>query len=500
MRSSGCRAGRSRAVSEGGVIAERARKGPLELAAVAALVGLAAWLRLRHLGLAQFNDDQAVALRIAHDILHGDIRTVGLTSSSGAANPPLYVYLVAAVTGIHHGLIFATVSVAILSILAVALTCVIVRPRFGGAVALVATALFATAPWAVLYGRHLWQQDYLPLVTVALLWSLFVVLERDRTRAALLVPVLFVVAFQLNLSAVALIIPVGALFAYRARDIDWRAVGVGVAIGVLSLGTWLAHNAKHGFRDFRLIVDNGRGHGGAAGGGTIEAIRQTIHLVSAEGWTFITGAHHEGGVWWTLGRAAGIAVIALLVLGMVTTLARVVRDGRHPQLDTARRALLVVWLVGLPLSYLTSSRSGVGPHYLIITYPVSFLLAALGLADAAALVRQRQGVVAVAGGAAIAAAYVAFTLSFQSFVREHGGTSGTYGIVYDDTKALAAASRARGLHVDFASAEYLAWGHVGAPAGTKVIVTMRNRLKDQSPLPCAGRRRSFGPIDACFPP
>jgi 4-amino-4-deoxy-L-arabinose transferase-like glycosyltransferase len=470
-----------------------------EPAGATAIVVLAAWLRLRHLGLAQFNDDQAVALRIAHDILHGDVRTVGLTSSSGAANPPLYVYIVAVVSGIHHGLIFATQSTAVLSVLAVALTYVMVRPRFGGTVALVTTALFATAPWSVLYGRHLWQQDYLPLVTVVLLWSLFVVLERDHTRVALLVPALFIVAFQLNMSAVALIIPIGALLAYRARDVNWRAVVVGSVIGVLSLGTWLAHNAKHGFRDFRLIVDNGRGHGGTAGGGTIEAVRQTIHLVSAEGWTFITGAQHQNGAAWTLGRIAGIVVIVLLVLGMATAIARVVRDGRHPAIDTARRALLVVWLVGTPLSYITSSRSGVGPHYLIISYPISFLLAALGLADAAALVRRRAVVISLAGAAAIAAAFVAFTLSFQSFVQQHGGTSGTYGPIYDDTAALAAAAHAHHLHVDFASAEYLAWGHVGAPAGTKRIITVRNRLKDTSPLPCSGQRQRFGPFEACIP-
>jgi Dolichyl-phosphate-mannose-protein mannosyltransferase len=470
-----------------------------ESAGAAAVVVLAAWLRLRHLGLAQFNDDQAIALRIAHDILHGDVRTVGLTSSSGAANPPLYVYIVAVVVGIHHGLIFATQSTAVLSVIAVALTYAIVRPRFGGVVALVTTALFATAPWAVLYGRHLWQQDYLPIVTVGLLWSLFVVLERDRTRVALLVPLLFVIAFQLNMSAVALIIPIGALLAYRARDVNWGAVVIGATVGVLSLGTWLAHNAKHGFRDFRLIVDNGRGHGGAAGGGTIEAIRQTIHLVSAEGWTFITGAQHEGGAAWTLGRVAGIVVIVLFLLGTATALARVVRDGRHPEIGTARRALLVIWLLGVPLSYITSSRSGVGPHYLIISYPVSFLLAALGLADVTALLRRRSAVVSVAAAAAIAAAFVAFTLSFQSFVKRHHGTTGNYGPVYDDTAALAAAAHAAHLHVDFASAEYLAWGHVGAPEGTTIIITVRNRLRDRSPLPCTGQRRTFGPYDTCFP-
>jgi hypothetical protein len=333
-----------------------------------------------------------------------------------------------------------------------------------------------------------------------LLWSLFVVLERDRTRVALLVPVLFAIAISLNLSAVALILPIGALIAYRARDVDWRALIAGTVVGVLLLAPWLAHNAKHGFRDFGLIVTNGRGrHGGAPGTGLIEAVRQTINLVSTEGWSSVTGAQHQGGAAWTLGRAAGIVVIVLLVVGMATLLARVVRDGRHPRIDTARRALLLVWLVGICLAYITSSRSGVGPHYLIVSYPVSFLLAALGLADAAALVRRRSSFIALGAAAAIAAAFVAFTLSFQTFVRHHDGTAGTYGVIYDDTAALAAAVHASNLHVAYASAEYLAWGHLNVPSGAKHFVTVRVRLRDHAPLSCSGQRRWFGPIEACFP-
>src|SRR5579864_2858915 len=110
-------------------------------AGVTAILALAAWLRLRHLGLVTFHDDQAIALRIAHDILHGDVRTIGLASSSGAANPPLYVYIVAVFVAIHDGALFATGSVAVLSVVAVALALFVVRPRFGGTVALVTIAL-----------------------------------------------------------------------------------------------------------------------------------------------------------------------------------------------------------------------------------------------------------------------------------------------------------------------------------------------------------------------
>jgi 4-amino-4-deoxy-L-arabinose transferase-like glycosyltransferase len=480
----------------------------------AALVALAAWLRLRHLGLAEFKSDEAIALRIGHDILHGDLRTVGLTSSSGAANPPLYVYVVAALLAVSRSPLFATGVVAVLAVIAVALTFVVLRPRFGALVALLAAGFFATAPWAVLYGRHLWQQDFLPIVTVALLWSLFVVLERAGSRVVLLVPVLLSIAIQLNLSSVALALPVLAVLVYRARGIRWLSLGAGIGLGLLLLGPWLAHDAKHGFHDLVLITENGRGHGSSARGtGTIEAVRQTVHLVGAGGWSFVVGASrtafaHDAGAAWTLGRVAGVAVVVLLVVGMLTSAVVVARGvrraGSWPFVEVddepARRALLLVWLVGIWLSYLSSRASGVGPHYLIVSYPVSFVLAALGLVDVAGLLGDRgAGMLAPAVAAAIVAGYVAFDLSFQRFVQREGGTAGDYGVIYDDTAALAAAVRARGLQADDPVTEYLVWGKLGPPEGVTPQVRTRNRLRDASPLPCSGVRRAFGPLEACFP-
>ena len=457
---------------------------------------LGAWLRLRHLDLAEYDDDQAIALRIGHDILQGNIRTVGLASSSGASNPPLYVYMVAVFVAIHDGLLFATATVAVASLIAIVLTYLLVRRRFGGIVALTTAALFATAPWAVLYGRHLWQQDYLPLVTTGLLWSGFVVLERERTRVAALVPFLFVVAVQLNLSALALVVPLVVLLAYRARHVDWRAALLGAGVGLLSLAPWLAHVAKHRLHDVGLFFANGRGHhGGTPGGGAVEAVIQTINVASAEGWSYVTGAQHQATWAWTLGRVAGLAVLAFLAVGIVTSVVRAVRERQAPSLDTQRRAFLVVWLVGICVVYLPSTRGGVGPHYLLVDYPVSFLLAALGLSDVAG----RR--VAIGAVAAIAAGFVVFTLSFQSFVAAHEGTTGTYDVTYRQSAALAAAVREQGLHVGYGRAEYLVSGHLGVPDGTppRDIVEVRDRLRDQSPLPCSGRRRWFGPLEACFP-
>jgi hypothetical protein len=72
-------------------------------------------------------------------------------------------------------------------------------------------------------------------------------------------------------------------------------------------------------------------------------------------------------------------------------------------------------------------------------------------------------------------------------------------VIYDDTAALAKAARARDLHIADASAEYLAWGHLGWPPGTTRLVTVRISLIDHSPLACSGQTRWFGAIEACFP-
>ena len=125
---------------------------------------------------------------------------------------------------------------------------------------------------------------------------------------------------------------------------------------------------------------------------------------------------------------------------------------------------------------------------MIVSYPVSFLLAALGLADTASLLRRRSATIALATAAAIAAAFVALTLSFQAFVRQHGGTAGAYWVIYDDTAALAAAAHARNLHIADAPAEYLAWGHLNVPNGTTRVVTIRIRLSDTFAV-CRARGR-----------
>jgi 4-amino-4-deoxy-L-arabinose transferase-like glycosyltransferase len=484
----------------------RARGHWLELALLGVIVAVAAWLRLRQLGLMEFKADEALAVRIGRDIIHGDFRTVGLTSSAGAKNPPLFVYLATLPLLVWDDPRSATSFVAISAVVAVALLYFVLRPRFGALAALTAAALLATAPWAVLYGRKLWAQDFLPIVTVSLLWSLFVLLERSRSRWVLLVPLLFSLAVQLNFSALALVVPVVVVVLYRWRHVHWPAFVTGIVVSLVLLGPWLAHNAKHRFTDFFSLAKEGRGSGGSTPGvGLVEAVRQNAHLVSAEGWSFVMGASQrlfvdEAGAAWTLGRVAGIAVIVGLVAGIASCAVRVARRTR-PRVDASRRALLLVWLVGIWLSYATSAKDHVQPHYLIASFPVSFALVGVGLRDGAALAHGRRAarIAAIAAVGCVCAAFVGFTLSFHHFLDRHGGTAGDYGVVYRDELALARAAHREGLNVADDTIEFLATGSLTPPPGTRRLVVPSNRLKPGSSRRCLGRRQTFGAIVACFP-
>jgi 4-amino-4-deoxy-L-arabinose transferase-like glycosyltransferase len=488
-----------------------------ELLALLAIAALAAWLRLRRLDLVEFKVDEAIAIDMARGVLNGDFPTAGLTSSTGARNPPLLIYLTAIPLAVRDDPLAATAFVGLLAVVAVVLTYFVLRPRFGSLVALGAAALFATAPWAVLFGRKVWGQNVLPIVSVGLLWSLFAVLERQRTRAIAFVPVSVCLAFQLNFSAIALAIPAAAVLLYRARDVHWKALAVGVGVALLLIEPWFLHQTTHGFADISALVSRESDEEAATSeSGPVDAFRMSFRLVGVGDWEYVAGDSltpyaRDAEPVWTLTRAAGVVAAALFVLGLVTSIVCVVRNARvtrrRPWLEldaaVARRALLLVWLAGVCLVYAAPASDRLYPHYLIVSYPVSFVVLALGLADLTAAVRGRPGRGAWLGAAAtivvVCVAFTAFTLSFQSYVGREGGTTGDYGVVYRDKLELADFVRVRGLRIrDDLPIDFLVTGDRDLPPGNPPFVTVVDRLLHPA-QPCVGELRSFGALDACIP-
>ena len=487
---------------------------PWEILALLGIGALAGWLRLRDLDLVEFKLDEAIAVDLAQRLLDGNLLSVGLRSSIGAYNPPLFVYLTAIPLAVRDDPLAATAFVGVLAVAAVILAYFVLRPRFGALVALGSASLFATAPWAALYGRKLWGQSVLPVVAVALLWTMFVVLERPRSRAVVFIPVLLCLAFQLNFSALALAIPAAVLLVYRARDVHWRAFAAGIGVAALLLAPWLYHEVTNGFADISVLVSGPSPEGPEAG--TVEAVRQSVRLLGIGDWEYVTADSMasfvtDAGLAWRAGRGASIVAATLFVLGLITCALCVVRGARtrrhRPWLvlgsGAAARALLLVWLAGVWVTYALPATDVLYPHYLIVTFPVPFVVQALALADLVDLLRSRFRRVAAIGAIAtlvmVSAAYTAFTLSFHRFLDDAGGTAGDYGVVYRDQADLASVLQERGLRVaDDPVIDFLVTSDLHAPPGAPPLVTVRDSFHDP-PLPCEGELRSFGVLSACLP-
>jgi 4-amino-4-deoxy-L-arabinose transferase-like glycosyltransferase len=485
-----------------------------ETAVVVGIAAIAAWLRLRHLDLIEFKLDEATAVNLARRLLAGDFLTVGLKSSVDAHNPPLFIYLTALPLVVWDDPRAATAFVGLLAVAAVAVTYFLLRPRFGAFVALGAAALFATAPWSVLYGRKLWAQSMLPLVAAALLWSLFVVLERTRTRAVTLIPIFFCLAFQLTFSAVALAIPCAILLAWRAREVHWRSFAVGSAVAVLLLAPWLYHQVTNGFEDISSLVSREDAYGGADAR-PFAVARESVRLVGVGDWSYVVGGSMPGlltdiGRAWDVSRVANATAGALFVLVLFTCGLCVARGlSTRPHwpwlaltLASARRALLLVWLAAVWLALVAGGR--LFPHYLIATFPVAFAVQALALSDlAGAVSRLRRpatiGAIAVVG--AVAVGHTVFTVSFQRFLDRYGGANGDYGVVYRDKAQLSSVLKARGLRVaDDPVVDFLVAGDMRTPPDGTGLVSIRNAFSDARPLECTGEVRSFGVLSTCLPP
>lgn len=485
----------------------------------------AAALRLFDLDLIEFKGDEAVAIHLALPLVEGvRLPLVGLMSSVGVHNPPLFIYLVSLPASLNLDARFVTGGlIGLCHVLAVGMTFVLARRRFGEATAVAAALLFACAPWAVLYGRKLWAQDVLPPVCAALLWACVRFWERPNTRAVALLPVLLCALFQLHYSAVGMIAMSAVMLLTGLRRVHVRALVFGVFAAGLMLAPYLAFQVEHDYSDLRGLANMASGK--RANGKprkhekewTVEPVRLAVRIATDHSLAYAAGPSLDD---YTASRTpldqrlADVARhtgIGLLALGCLV-LAFGLR-ARHPQ--RAPHLALAFWVFGYlaAMSWLRLEEQF--PHYFIILYPGTFLLMALPIG----WLWQRPGRASKAFATLLVALVLAGNLttlhSFHRFVRDVGGTAGDYGVAYRHKAELARWAVAQQLPIttrqwefgylyrvtntygdDAAIAAILA-RRGPAPPGAKGL-SVFNRLwrPHVARRRCAGRQ-DFGPLVVC---
>jgi 4-amino-4-deoxy-L-arabinose transferase-like glycosyltransferase len=424
----------------------RFSKYRLELVLLSVVVLLAAWLRFWHIDQAEFLWDQSEISKWALDAgQKGEFRFIGPMSSTGLTTFPMAIWLMAMPFAISPSPVFGTGFVACINLLAVIGCYVLTRRWFGRRAALVATLLYAVAPWAVIYSRKIWHTVLLPplvMLHVATAWLAFVRGRRWALPAHGLALAMLVQTHFAALPCVLLTVLWGLIFIKR---LDWRSVVIGALLAALTFVPYFVVDATRGWRSTPRFLKL------AQLPATIDAdaVCATWAITTGQDLHILTSldlypdfAAETLNVRW-LFAAVGILALVGVALALWRATRRICAGLDD---ETAAALMAATWLV-MPALFLTRHSTMVAPHYFTATFPAQFILVGWVVVQA----RRLKGRLAQTGQmlllvlvAVLAAAQVYETVSVLQFVMTRDTTLGGYGtpVVYE-IEAVETANRLR---------------------------------------------------------
>jgi hypothetical protein len=352
----------------------------LEIIAVSLVLLLAAYLRLNHLDWTEFKQDEANLSQIAYHMAHtGEIPLRSIGASTGVVNLPLAAWLLAIPYAVSGSPIVATAFLAGLNVLAVAGCYAMARSWFKPwssayvPAALAAALLFAAAPWAIVYARKLWANDFLPLFVVGWAWTGWLTFVRKKPWWLIAHAALLGACIQLHYSAL-ILAPVSAVwFIAFIRRVSWRAALVAAAILALLFAPFLIADAERGSpnvtRFIALFQQPASADSSAVNGAWLLSTGLEVHSLAGpqEFENFRALVPWSDGVSWLVGllAIAGLIVAAIDVLRAVP---RRTWDDR-----SAVALLLVAWLL-IPIVGQLSHRMPLYVHYFLPVLPAPFVV------------------------------------------------------------------------------------------------------------------------------
>ena len=438
----------------------QARLAPtVEYAALALILAVGAYLRFSHLGLLEFQGDEAFAAHLALKcVKEGRLPSAGLMSSVGVTNPPLFIYLLIPMFLLSANPVFVSCCIAALGLAAVAACWWIGKKYYGSTAGLTAAAFFAVSPWAVIYSRKVWAQDFVPVFATATMWAMHALVLGKKQKAVFWVVLLPLCVIQIHFSGFALTATVLAILLWLRPKIDWRFAVAGLFTALVLMIPYLQLQSKTSWADFRRAVNT------VGGGQQWEQLRGiTTHpvtgyrLPSKQNISYALAIMNAGRIEDVLGVNASPQVGGevyklksvpyqafffrkqLSVIDVVLALQRLAFGGAFVWVgvlavrgvrkwkvdDEGARAkwILVLWFV-VPLVVFWIAGLWTYLTYFVILYPVHFLVCGV-FAEWAA--RRFKPIVTYSVVTALAAANVMFMLDYYRFVQQNGGAQGTFG-------------------------------------------------------------------------
>ena len=378
-----------------------------EWIALAAVLLVASALRLADLGGIPFGEDAAHMLQYADRLLHGEAVLTGIPSSKGVLNPPLAIYILAALRLVLRSPQALAAATALGGVAAVAITWWTTRRFFGPLPAIVAALFFAVSGWGVFYARAIWQQDFVPPLGALFLAALLFWTVERRAWALAAALALAGAASQLHMTCFAWFVVVGAVWLVTRAPLAKGPIAAGAAACALLYAPFVLAFVQRG----TLQTNPGAAHAGAL-------LRDFSGKIVY--FTLASATHAGFGFQYReIGRAIDVLPFPLRALVAVgpwiagaLVVAGTVVCVRRARVETAARVLAI--FAGLPIAAMVVSGLSAAPHYVIVIVPAVWILAALGVSQTPGF----SGLRAVAAAAtwAVVAGEVVFCVAWLRWV------------------------------------------------------------------------------------
>lgn len=333
---------------------------------------LAAIPRLYRLDLAEFKLDEANHYRMAYLLTRGAWRWMGSTSSLGLPKPPFFIYALALPLSVTHDPRVVTGFLGVLSALATGAFYLVLRRFLSRRPALAAAMLYALNPQAVLYARKLFTADLLPpLCTLFLAIGTAFLTAPKRRAGRLAIAATFDYALLLltTFSPLLLLPALAMLLWERRRDLRWTH--------------WLAAGAALILPFTPYLVTVAPSFLAAAAGGPdplTDVVGQSPTASPPVLLDWAWGMLHGSSWPRRLLSLEGVAAVVLSTLSLLGLCFTTLEARRKVEGKWAR--FFLAWLC-LSLLLAQFAPFELYPHYLVILYPLIFVLPAAGVELAA---------------------------------------------------------------------------------------------------------------------
>ncbi len=340
---------------------------------------LAGWMRLGRAGIVEYFHDDAMLATLALEMADGErFPITGILSSTGIPNPPTSVYVMAIPFSISSDPNTAIHFVMLLNVVGVGLLWLIAHRYFGLVVGIVAGILYAVNPWAVLFSRKIWAQDFhTPFILLGiflLLYGFYEIQQRSRSKilAQIFAVPILLFAFQIHFAAWALT-PIILIILWVGRNqIYWRALFVSLVLCVLTISPYLLGLTQTLETDPTRITDAaGRSTASDGISLTAKSVVDTVFLSSGYGLETWVAPDQQTNLQVTYQPFvfAGFVMTAIMLLGIVIVF----------KTNLRLLVFLCCWAF-LPQIALIPNWTPVYIHYFIPSIPAMMLIVGVGAA------------------------------------------------------------------------------------------------------------------------